>query len=593
MSIKRLVAFAVIGAAVGVAYGQIGMPEVVVTPVAHQGDPGLGIAGATMQYLGTPQIDAAGNVLFMVFMDGPGIDESNDKALLFGQPGQLQVVIQEGQPAPDLGGDVTISSLLTAGVCVSETGWIGYSPRLTGPGIVEGVNDRAAFVGPPGDIRKVLQAGDPAPGLEPGVILAATASGASFRVYLSDAATLLVLANLAGAGVDDTNDRAVWIGSRDDLQLVYREGMPAPGTEVGVTFAGIDSAVFNDTGEIAFRGVLIGDEGVDSSNHVGYWTGTPGALQLVARGGEPAYGVEEGVVYHSWGTGFPALNAAGDLGYWMLLAEEGSTPDDDHGAWVYTAEGTWLIARTGDPMPEAGPGVVAAFVGAHWVNARREVIYHIHYAGEGIDETNAYGVYLGPYHSPVLSLRDGDPAPRFGPDTFLAFVGAINQNCAMNDNGDIVGTGEIVGADVTDEDKVVLWLRHGVLEQWVPLLRGGTVIAERTIFASYYGDFDSNYNYLTGGSDGKWQSLNDSGQLAIRLEFTDGTHGIYRIEPPVFGDTDGDHDVDLSDLNALESCLTSPGDPVAGGCELVDFDWDDDVDLEDFGIFQRLFTGAQ
>ena len=40
---------------------------------------------------------------------------------------------------------------------------------------------------------------------------------------------------------------------------------------------------------------------------------------------------------------------------------------------------------------------------------------------------------------------------------------------------------------------------------------------------------DSYWN-KTGGSDGKLQSFNDAGHLAIRLEFTDGTHGVFVAE---------------------------------------------------------------
>jgi hypothetical protein len=58
--------------------------------------------------------------------------------------------------------------------------------------------------------------------------------------------------------------------------------------------------------------------------------------------------------------------------------------------------------------------------------------------------------------------------------------------------------------------------------------------------------------------------------------------------PPVPGDYDGDGDVDLDDYAWWDGCMTGPeAGPYAPGCEAFDFDVDTDVDLADFGGFQR------
>ena len=579
-----------LGICVGVAAGQVGMPEVVITPVAHQGDPVAAIPGATFAWLCIPQIDAAGNVLFFAELAGPDIDGSNNLAMFYGPPGDLEVIARESWAAPDMPPGVIMTDLLWAAERLSETGWIGFTAELSGPGIVEGVNYRALFVGPVGDFQKVLQGGDQAPGLEPGIVMA---PDPQLAAMLSDNATLLVPGWLSGPGVDYTNDDAYWIGSRDELEIIWREGMPAPGTEPGVTFDWADLVVFNDAGQITFRGGLEGP-GVDDTNDVGYWTGPPGALELVARAGEPAWGCGEGIVYHSWGTNAPSLNAQGDVGYWMLLAQEGLPADEDRGVWCSTAEAIHLIGRYGDPAPEIGPGVELASIGMHQINNRREVFYQVKYQGDTIDSSNEWAMYFGPYENPRLTLRNSDPAPHFPDGTVLWYVNYAPVLGAMNDAGEIVTTIEIAGPDVTEENKVVLWIRSRVLGQWVPLLRTGTVIDARIVYASYPGDLGDGYNNRTSGSDGQAQSFNDAGQLAIKLEFTDGSHGIFRIEPPVFGDADADGDVDLDDWAAVHSCVTGVGGtPLGEGCELFDFDWDGDVDLTDLAVFQRLFGRGQ
>ena len=64
-------------------------------------------------------------------------------------------------------------------------------------------------------------------------------------------------------------------------------------------------------------------------------------------------------------------------------------------------------------------------------------------------------------------------------------------------------------------------------------------------------------------------------------------------ECQVFGDFDGDEDVDLTDYATFSGCMTGPnGGPVDAGCALGDFDCDGDLDLNDFAAFQEAFAGS-
>jgi hypothetical protein len=55
-------------------------------------------------------------------------------------------------------------------------------------------------------------------------------------------------------------------------------------------------------------------------------------------------------------------------------------------------------------------------------------------------------------------------------------------------------------------------------------------------------------------------------------------------------DSDGDNDVDLTDYQAFQNCVTGPnGGPIAPGCEHADLDCDNDVDVVDWGAFQVAF----
>ncbi|MCP4248874.1 MAG: hypothetical protein GY778_17665 [bacterium] len=65
------------------------------------------------------------------------------------------------------------------------------------------------------------------------------------------------------------------------------------------------------------------------------------------------------------------------------------------------------------------------------------------------------------------------------------------------------------------------------------------------------------------------------------------------VLPPPPGDYDGDGDVDLDDLADWPACVTGPDQgPYPAGCDPYDLDPDLDVDLADFAEFQTVYTGS-
>jgi hypothetical protein len=57
-------------------------------------------------------------------------------------------------------------------------------------------------------------------------------------------------------------------------------------------------------------------------------------------------------------------------------------------------------------------------------------------------------------------------------------------------------------------------------------------------------------------------------------------------------DFDRDADVDLTDFGMYQRCLSGPGKAPAVGCEFADLDGDNDVDQNDFGVLQACMAGA-
>lgn len=60
---------------------------------------------------------------------------------------------------------------------------------------------------------------------------------------------------------------------------------------------------------------------------------------------------------------------------------------------------------------------------------------------------------------------------------------------------------------------------------------------------------------------------------------------------PCPGDADEDLDVDLFDFSVYQRCFSGPGGSIASGCEQADFDGDNDVDLDDWSGLHAAFVG--
>ncbi len=560
-------------------------PNVEITPVLHQGDPAPGIPGATMVWFFTPHIDGEGNVMIKALYQNAG-EPFSRVGIWHGPPGALQLIAYEGMQAPDLADGVILSSIRFS--MLAENGWMAIPSLLIGPGIVEGSNDLAVFVGPPGDIRKVLQGGDPAPGLEPGTIIDVTDSF-GLLASLSDNATIRTQAYLSGPDVNETNDRVVYVGPRDNLQPIWREGMEAPGTEQGVTFAWADLMVCNDAAHIAFRGGLTGDS-IDDSNDVGRWSGGAGNLSLVTRAGDQAPGFPEDITLAVAGGGLTTINAHGDTTELTLLQGPGITEDNDLILYAGQPGDLQIMRREGDSAPEAGEEVEIANLGNHFISNTGEILYSARYSGPGIDATNERGLYFGPFENAELTLRQGAPAPLLPVGTVLSFLAIAPALAAMNDVGDVVTATEMVGPGVTETNNVAVWFRDRVRSKWIPLLRDGSIVDGEIVTIQGASDLSTSYWNKTGGSDAHPQSLDDSGRLVIGIDFEDQSGGVFILRVRWFGDADGDSDVDFADFGVFQNCF---GDQAQDGppCGNFDFDSDGQVDLSDYEALLGAATG--
>jgi hypothetical protein len=269
---------------------------------------------------------------------------------------------QIGTPAADAGTGAKFNQLWHVNCHLNDAGEIAFyaiamTPSFTGA--------TGIWSGPTNDLRLVIAHSMAAPGIASGV----TISDLDFnRLYLGNTGAVAVIANLTGTGVVTSNNVALYIGSRtNNLQLIARKGMQAPGCPDGVYFSelynsDVSNPVLFGNNRIAFGGKLAG-AGVTGSNNLGLWaTDTNGVLQMVFRTGDTSFEVQPGVFrtintfFYNGGTGQngrpSSINRKGQLamditmngspdlnGYYILdlnSAGSGSTSGtSSFGSWQY------------------------------------------------------------------------------------------------------------------------------------------------------------------------------------------------------------------------------------------------------------------
>ena len=368
-------------AAAAPAAAQVSIQEVV---AGGDAAPGTGSPGESFAASGfhTPTINNLGQVAFRAAITGSGFQNTG---LWSEAPGALALVAREGTPAPGLPQNYVHIALHSA--IVNDAGQVVFHASVGGGG--QGI--WRSDPGAPSSPILIAAGGEPIPG-DPAVSFTSLTNGPALtndgRVGFS-------------AGHSDGN-RAVWLQSPGGaLQLVAVEGGPAPGPP-GTTYGGfggtLGEASFSTQGHVAFQASLAGVGGAIVGGHPdaglallvqqgqvadgtggatfdgnqvgsapcisvrgevafrrnalgkpGIWKATAAGHAAVAYAGDPAPGTAQ--TFQSFGT--PAVNARGQVAFSAALA--GGAPGDE-GIWVLEDGALELVARTGDPVPDA-PGL--------------------------------------------------------------------------------------------------------------------------------------------------------------------------------------------------------------------------------------------
>jgi hypothetical protein len=291
-------------------------------------------------------------------LSGPGIDASNNLAIVAGPPTNAAIVAQKSSPAPGGNGNFTFFPLDSRALALAPDGNVAfYADAADGTGI---------WYGQAGTVQKVAQQGKPAPDtlLGPGHTFAAIGpSGYGSILAVNGRGELAFAANLAGPGLTATNSAFLIAGTPSNLHYVARSGQPAPGIP-GSFFTPAFGNVFGD--------VLLGPNGAvaftasysTNAYDYGLWlAATNGTSTLLMRNSAQAPGTPTGVVFRTPSFLFlppyeqAFMNMRDQVAFRAYLSGPGIGNTNDAGIWMVEPDGgANLIARAGDTF-QAGDGV--------------------------------------------------------------------------------------------------------------------------------------------------------------------------------------------------------------------------------------------
>lgn len=272
-----------------------------------------------------------------------------------------------------------------------------------------------------------------------------------------------------GTGITDENRRGIWFGvPGSTLAPFIRIGTQAPGTPVGAQFGEyFDEVAMNENGQIVFGAFLkVGSGGVTDANRLGIWSNHSGTLQLVARDGSPAPGVPGRTFQASIGvtSSFSSLSLAdnGDIGF------VGRLDDARRGIWFGPPMDLRPIVLESAPAPAVEPGAVYARLSANdpypdfafSPNGTVAFSFRLMNGPGGVSGANEYALWAGRPGELGIVARKGAQAPGLADGVVFGFEGNAEnpfRHIVLNDAGQIAFGGYIKGPGISLETNSGLW----------------------------------------------------------------------------------------------------------------------------------------
>ncbi|MAT72149.1 MAG: hypothetical protein CMJ58_21795 [Planctomycetaceae bacterium] len=368
------------------------------------------------------------------------------------------------------------------------------------------------------------------------------------------------ISGLTGAGVDATNDEGIWLYEDGALTTIARTGVagPGPALEPGDYFVALDSPILNDVSTVVFKGQVAG-AGVDASNDRGLWTYQNGVLTPRVREGDAgSLGPNLGPGFTFSALYSADINASGEIVF-DGRAVDTSDGSQVPGIWLDSDANRTQIIGLGDAVAGSGlqPGTTVASMALPLLNAYGDVAFRGTIAGPGVASPTDRGIFTNAGGELVMLAREYDAELGPGTDDGAEFYSF--SNVMFNAQGDVAFTAELTVElrqhDYNRGDGI--WAtKDGVIHEIIRVgdyfdADPGPGVDMQQVLLFDFLDWDT-----SAGGNGRKLHFTDDGLIAFAVVLENGAGGVYTAQivsdDPLSGDFDADGDVDATDFFAWQ-----------------------------------------
>jgi hypothetical protein len=451
-------------------------------------------SGGTYSAFANPVVNANGQVAFNASLTGG----TSTSGIFTGTPGSVQAVALQGTAAPN---GEPFGSLYTSAttelVTLNSSGQLAFNAPLTGGTPTSGVFTGTSAA----SLQAVALQGSAAPAGGNYSAFLSQGTNTAYSPLINNAGQLAFQSSLTGG----TAASGIFTGtSSATLQTVALVGGAAP-TPPGGTYATVVTVpTLNNAGQVAFVSIVSGEQGI--------FAGAPGSVQTVMFQGTTAPGTG-GALYGTPTTSY-SYNNAGQVGFITTLTGGTST----NGVFAGAPGSVQPVALQGTTAPGTGGGTYGG-LSSVTINGKGQAAFTAASLSGG---TATSGLFFGAPGSVQPVALAGGTAP--DGETYASFASTELPNNA----GQVAFIANLSGADVVAGTNSIA-LFAGAPGSLQEIVRQGEVI---NVDAPGTGVDDltvSSINLLvgSGGQDGKGSDFSDTGDLAYRLTFTDGSSGVF------------------------------------------------------------------
>lgn len=336
------------------------------------------------------------------------------------------------------------------------------------------------------------------------------------------AGQIAIGADLFGAGIDASNDEGVYKGDKATIMQVARAGEVAPDAGTDIVFNSFGYAVINGLGQTAFKARLTGP-GLNNTNDSSIYREIGGNLTLVARAGQEVPGASPGVVFET--VDDPVINDAGQVAFHAQIAGPGIDFLNNNAIYRAQPDSTLTeVVRQGDQAPGSVAGVVFDSFTSPVMNADGQIVFQANLSGTGVNSSNEDGIYLLDNGTLIEVARAGDTAPQNESGAVFLAV----ENPVINANGQVAFLAFLDNTTGGLADNFALYATD-TEGQLIQIIREGQQfdVDDDPVVQDLRTVVDIGILEDTGNQEGRPSGFNDQGQIAFRASFSDGSEGIF------------------------------------------------------------------